>query len=76
MARLKEEMDDETLEHLPQKGRDPLTIYLPSSVKERLRKIASYIGIPAVLLCESEITKLVMRNWDRKNKRPKHRGGE
>lgn len=44
--------------------------FLPRHISEKLIKIAAFWGVPAQILAESEITKFVLRHWNRVENRP------
>ena len=56
--------------HIPQKLCSLPIFTLPRGVHEKLLKVAAFMGIPAQILAASEVTKLVLRHWDRKHDRP------
>jgi len=56
---------------IPQKLRSLPVIILPRGVFSKILKIAAFKGIPAQILAASEVTKLVLRHWDSRNKRPR-----
>ena len=56
---------------IPQKLCSLPLITLPRGVFSKLLKIAVFKGIPAQILAESEVTKLVLRHWDRGHNQPK-----